>query len=316
LTGGAAKIPKKRKMSTRGSAIFTSGSSSPGGSSSAVGTKVTSPSILPKSNLVKGEVPFIDVDAEIEKPFLLPRVVSDKDFLGRNPLQVAAVEKAAILEMSEEDTRNQIVDDSAALLRMLERVLVLQEDKDSGRQNFEKLKGDYEELEAANLKLENQVVDLRGKQENFAATAKENRELKEEISKLEEEKKRSGEEIKRLQLALAPAEDETENTRGLATRADLIARIRHLGDSVLAGMKHSWGNALAQIKVANPGVDLSFDGMGLFREVVNGEIILPDKYKDAEAAELEGDDNMEEDVEDEEEDDGSSKKDITPEDEV
>jgi hypothetical protein len=261
-------------------------------------------------------VPFIDVDAEIEKPFLLPRVVSDKDFLGRNPLQVAAVEKAAILEMSEEDTRNQIVDDSAALLRMLERVLVLQEDKDSGRQNFEKLKGDYEELEAANLKLENQVVDLRGKQENFAATAKENRELKEEISKLEEEKKRSGEEIKRLQLALAPAEDETENTRGLATRADLIARIRHLGDSVLAGMKHSWGNALAQIKVANPGVDLSFDGMGLFREVVNGEIILPDKYKDAEAAELVGDDNMEEDVEDEEEDDGSSKKDITPEDEV
>jgi hypothetical protein len=116
-------------------------------------------------------VSFIDVDAEVEKPFLLPRVVSDKGFLERNPLQVAAVEKAAILEMSDEAARNQIVEDSAALLRMLERVLVLQEDKDSGRQDFEKLKDDYGELEAANLKLENQVVDLRGKQENFAATA-------------------------------------------------------------------------------------------------------------------------------------------------
>jgi hypothetical protein len=39
-----------------------------------MGTKVTSPSVLPKSNLVKGEVPFIDVDAEMGKPFLLPEL--------------------------------------------------------------------------------------------------------------------------------------------------------------------------------------------------------------------------------------------------
>jgi hypothetical protein len=55
--------------------------------------------------------------------------------------------------------------------------------------------------------------------------------------------------------------------------------------------------------------------MGVFREVVNGQIILPKKYREAEAAELEGDDEMDDDV-DEEEDDGSSKKDVTPEDEV
>jgi hypothetical protein len=113
--------------------------------------------------LVKGERTLIDLETEMGRPFLLPRVVSDKDFLEKNPLQVAAVEKAAIREMSDEGARNQIVDDSAALLRMLERVLVLQEDKDSGRQGFEKLKGEYEVLEAVNLKLENEVIDLRGK---------------------------------------------------------------------------------------------------------------------------------------------------------
>jgi hypothetical protein len=139
--------------------------------------------------------------------------------------------------------------------------------------------------------------------------------LKEEVAKLEEEKKKLVEEIQTLKLAMTPMDDETENTRELSSRADFVARIRKLGDSVLAGMKHSWQNALAQVKVANPGVELNFDGMGVFREVVNGEIILPEKYRDAEATELEGDDEMDEDGE-EEEDDGSSKKIPTPEDEV
>jgi predicted nuclease with TOPRIM domain len=248
------------------------------------------------------------------RPLLLPRVVTDKDFLDKNSLQVAAVEKAAILEMDNEATHDQIIDDSAALLRMLDRVLVLQEDKSGRRKDLEKMRGAYSKLEAENLKLENEVVDLRGKKENFVAAAKVNRELKDEVAKFEEERKKLEEEIWTLKSALAHAEDETENTRELATRADFVARIRKLGDSVLAGMKHSWQNALAQVKVANPGVELNFEGMGVFREVVNGQIVLPEKYKEAEAADLEGDDDMGEDVE-EEEDDGTSKKTTTPEDE-
>jgi hypothetical protein len=97
--------------------------------------------------------------------------------LEKNSLQVAAEEKDAILEMSEEAARDQIIDDSAALLRMLERVLILQEDKGSRRKDLENLRSDYQVLEAENLKLENEVVDLRGKKENFVAAAKENREL-------------------------------------------------------------------------------------------------------------------------------------------
>jgi hypothetical protein len=80
LTEGAAKVSKKRKLANRGSAVFASGSASPGGSSSSMGTKVTSPNILPKSNLVKGGVSVIDVDAEIGKPFLLPRVMATRIF--------------------------------------------------------------------------------------------------------------------------------------------------------------------------------------------------------------------------------------------
>jgi hypothetical protein len=140
--------------------------------------------------------------------------------------------------------------------------------------------------------------------------------LKDEVAKLEEEKKKLVEEIQSLKLAMAPMDDETENTRELSSRADFVARVRKLGESVLAGVKHGWQNALAQVKVANPDVELSFEGMGVFREVVNGQIVLPEKYKEAEAAEQEGDDDMDEDGEEEEEDDCSSKKIPTPEDEV
>jgi predicted RNase H-like nuclease (RuvC/YqgF family) len=276
--------------------------------------KVTSPPVSQKSKSIKEGTPVIDL-VEMGRPFLLPKVVTDKDFLEKNPLQVAAVEKAAILEMNEESAHDQIIDDSAALLRMMERVMVLHEDRSDRRKELEKMRGEFSKLEAKNMKLENEVVDLRGKKENFVAAARENRELKDEVAKFEEEKKKLEEEIQSLKLAMAPAEDETENTRELSSRADFVARIRKLGESVLAGVKHGWQNALAQVKVANPDVELSFEGMGVFREVVDGQIVLPDRYKEAKAADLDDDDDMEDVAEEEEEeDDGTSKKTITPED--
>jgi cell division protein FtsB len=271
--------------------------------------------VPPKSKPIKEGKPVIDVDLEMGRPILLPRVVTDKDFLEKNPLQVTAVERAAILDADDESSRDRIIEDSAGLLRMLETVLVLLEDRSGRRKDLDKLKDEYLALEAENMKLENEVVDLRGKKENFVAQAKEIRELKEEMAKLAEEKGKLEEELRVLKAAMVPAEDETENTRELSTRADFVARIRKLGDFVLAGVKHGWQNALAQVKVANSGVELSFEGMGVFREVIDGQIILPDKYKEVEAAELAGDDDMDDDVE-EEEDDGTSKKTITPEDDA
>jgi cell division protein FtsB len=172
-----------------------------------------------------------------------------------------------------------MLEDATGLLRLLEN-------RENRANDLEKLKAANTKLEAENMALENEVVDLRGKKENFVAQAKENRELKEELAKFSEERKRFVEEISRLKLAMAPAEDETDNTRDLSTRAQFVARVRKLGDSVLAGMKHGWQNSISQIKVVNPGVELSLEGMGVFREVVEGRIILPERYKEVEAADL------------------------------
>jgi hypothetical protein len=79
LAGGVGKGGKKRKLATKGSAVFGTAPSSPGGASSSLRTKVTSPHVVQKTKLIKEEIPLVDL--EIEKPFLLPKVVSDKDFL-------------------------------------------------------------------------------------------------------------------------------------------------------------------------------------------------------------------------------------------
>jgi cell division protein FtsB len=157
--------------------------------------------------------------------------------LGKKVTSPNIVQKTKPVK-EDQDGRDRIIEDSVGLLRILETVLVLHEDKGNRRHDLENLKAANLKLEAENMQLENEVVDFRGKKENFVAQARENRELKEGLAKLEEE-------IKLLKSAMAPAEDETENTRELTTRAEFVARVRKLGDSVLAGVKHGLQNALA-----------------------------------------------------------------------
>ncbi|MCI84154.1 hypothetical protein A2U01_0105430, partial [Trifolium medium] len=71
-------------------------------------------------------------------------------------------------------------------------------------------------------------------------------------------------------------------------------RIQQLGEGVFKAAQHSWENELAQIKVANPSLEFSTEGMGMLRKVVDGQIIIPEQYRQMEA-------DNEEDEEQEEE---------------
>ncbi|MCI83813.1 hypothetical protein A2U01_0105089, partial [Trifolium medium] len=62
--------------------------------------------------------------------------------------------------------------------------------------------------------------------------------------------------------------------------------------------QHSWENALAQVKIANPGLEFSTEGMGMLRKVVDGQIVIPGQYRQMEA------EDEEEEEEHEEEDNG------------
>ncbi|MCI45404.1 hypothetical protein A2U01_0066643, partial [Trifolium medium] len=98
-----------------------------------------------------------------------------------------------------------------------------------------------------------------------------------------EEKKSLEEELGKLQSAMAPAEGEPESVRGLITRAQLVERIQQLGEDVFKAAQHSWENAMAQVKIANPGLEFSTEGMSMLRKVVDGQIVIPDQYRQMEA---------------------------------
>ncbi|MCI66754.1 hypothetical protein A2U01_0088012, partial [Trifolium medium] len=82
-------------------------------------------------------------------------------------------------------------------------------------------------------KLDNELIDLRGKQENFAAQVKELRETRNALDKAKkdlgdlkathaEEWKGLDEELGKLKSVMATVEGEPDSVRGLTTRAQLV----------------------------------------------------------------------------------------------
>ncbi|MCI45050.1 hypothetical protein A2U01_0066289, partial [Trifolium medium] len=74
-----------------------------------------------------------------------------------------------------------------------------------------------------------------------------------------------------------------------------------LGKKVLGGIKYGFDNAVAQLKIANLGIELKTEGTGMLRKVENGQFVILEKYKQMEMEEddeeVEEDDNPEEDHE-------------------
>ncbi|MCI03048.1 hypothetical protein A2U01_0024082 [Trifolium medium] len=178
--------------------------------------------------------------------------------------------------------------------------------------NFDKVRARNEKLEAEVLKLESELIDHRGKHEVYVSQMAELRETQVELRKVEQEfeelksssaaeKKRFEDEIGELKLAVAPAADEPETARGLTTRVELVEVIKSLGKKVLGEVKYGFENAVAQLKIANPRIELNTEGTGMLRKVENGQIVIPEKYRHMEMEEddeeVEEDDNPEEDHE-------------------
>ncbi|MCI74215.1 hypothetical protein A2U01_0095479, partial [Trifolium medium] len=75
--------------------------------------------------------------------------------------------------------------------------------------------------------------DYRGKHEIQVGLVTELGQKTAEIARLTEEMKKLQEELGALQLSTTPVEDEPEAANGLTTRAELVEKIRVLGQDVL-----------------------------------------------------------------------------------
>ncbi|MCH95009.1 hypothetical protein A2U01_0015982 [Trifolium medium] len=81
---------------------------------------------------------------------------------------------------------------------------------------------------------------------------------------------------------MAPAADEHGAAKGLVTRTELVEKIGSLARDVLKGAKYGFNNAVAQLKMVNVGVELTTEGIDMLRRVEDGQIIIPEEYKEME----------------------------------
>ncbi|MCI39393.1 hypothetical protein A2U01_0060624, partial [Trifolium medium] len=122
-------------------------------SSSQAGGQSGSPVVRQPPPKKQREEPIIDVDA-LEKPYPFPRCFGSRDFMEKRPPMLADVERAVILDMGPAARQQELARDAAAVIRLLEIALVLNDEQGSSIRDLEKLKGRNEQLEAEVLKLE------------------------------------------------------------------------------------------------------------------------------------------------------------------
>jgi hypothetical protein len=265
----------------------------------------------------RGPEEVVDLDAE--QGFALPHCYENPNFLNDFPLQVTENEKKIIRNKPAKQLGDDLARDAAGLIRILETALTLHEDASKPSAEVQQLRSEKALLETRVLGLENRVQDLLGKQENFVKVSAElnekNLELRRLYAEMETLKLVAGEadrlkeEVAGLKAAMVSAEDEGDATRGLLTRADLVGEIQSLGGKLLGGAKFAFANAVEQIKALNGGVELNTEGIGFWRKVMDGQVILPEEHKVMEEQDLDDDDEEEEEDEqkDDEEGEGESR---------
>ncbi|CAJ2655914.1 unnamed protein product [Trifolium pratense] len=315
------KGEKARKKARRAKPTILMGDQGASGSvsqSSPVGSSAGTPGGRSKRQREEQMTPIVDL-SEGDGGFVLPACLSDQKYFDKNPLQVPASEKNYILGVSASARQKQLNEDVAAVIRLAETALVLNEGGPT--HEAERLAARNAKLEGKIVQMEGELIDLRGKQENYGNLLEDVRltrdELKETKKKLEdvetrgaEEKKQMEEVIADLQSKLAPVADEGAEISKMVSRADLVKEIKRQRGLMLASMVHGWKNAIAQLRVVNAERGLTTEGIHKLKRVENGQIIIPDEYREMELEEEKLD---EEAVDDEDEEDEEVEEEVVGE---
>ncbi|WJX95592.1 histone deacetylase [Trifolium repens] len=236
-----------------------------------------------------------------KKPRCEENVVDRELFEKNSALTVSPTKTSIIRDIGVASRRKEIARGAAAMMRLLAMVLVLNDEEQSSVKDLNEARARKEELECQVLKLETDFTDYKEKYVIQSTYVTELREKKEELArvvksmedlKLEyaEEKKTLKARIDSLEAAVAPAQDEPDEVKMLVTRAELVDKIKLLEQDVLDSVKYGFDNAIAQLRIVNPEVELNTKGTGMLRRVVDGVIVIPpDCQSDGDEGEGNGD---------------------------
>ena len=141
--------------------------------------------------------------------------------------------------------------------------------------------GSTEELELKKSCEVNKALDgrLQKLEIELEEVEKAKKVLDEEKDACAAEKKALKEELKGIKSALVPNKEESEDVKGMTTRAELIARIQQADNDTLVAIEDSFKNIVAQIHLVNPGVNIVLMRTNFLHSLVNGRIFVPDFLK-------------------------------------
>ncbi|MCI09384.1 hypothetical protein A2U01_0030470 [Trifolium medium] len=122
------------------------------------------------------------------------------------------------------------------------------------------------------------ITDLETTEAKLADVVKERDGLLVRVKELEEKISRLEEKLKSSEVTLIGEEEKKADPGGIyveSSRAELIAKIFEVESNMIETSTSQFHNAIAQLRVLNPGVELKMEGLDEEKEVCGGQIVTP-----------------------------------------
>ncbi|GAU47764.1 hypothetical protein TSUD_193010 [Trifolium subterraneum] len=230
--------------------------------------------------------------------FVLPPAIGSPELVRMSPVALSDAEQAIMNDMGPEALKNELADAMVATFKLMEissflngRECKYLEERDAAReeavlvnQRLEQAKVNHVAYKEKYTLQAGLVTKLSEKETEAARLVEEKTELEGKIKDLTAEKETLEGKVRDLESrpcssGTAPDADElvvdpNGEYRGF-TRAALVSRIFELEAQQLDAAKSSFDNAVAQLMVLNPDVNLVVEGASELKEVQDGVIVSP-----------------------------------------
>ncbi|GAU28821.1 hypothetical protein TSUD_21580 [Trifolium subterraneum] len=215
--------------------------------------------------------------------FVIPPAMGHECLVvGKTSMKISDADQSILASMGPESIRNVVAESSVAVFKLLEVATFLNgreckylQERDEARAHAkdfgERLSVLENDLSSETKALKESQAKVAQLEEDLKSARKDEETLNGKVVDLEE---------KLASMMLTPIDEEKNRldptgTYAKFSRADLIARIYQIGDLQLEVASSSFKNAVAQLQILNPDVQLVTEGMDEMKEVRDGQIATP-----------------------------------------
>ncbi|GAU18262.1 hypothetical protein TSUD_176040 [Trifolium subterraneum] len=230
--------------------------------------------------------------------FMLPPAIGSPNLVKKSSVSISDAEKAILDDMGPEALKNELTDAMVSAFKLMEissylngRECKYLAERDSAKEEAAFLRQSLEQAKVNHVAYKDRyklqaglVTQLTEKEKEAARLVEEKAMLEGQVKDLTDEKETLEGKVKALESRsgssnVVPDSDELvvdpNGEYRAFTRAALVSRIFELEGQQLDAAKSSFDNAVAQLMVLNPGVDLVVEGASELKEVQVGVIVSP-----------------------------------------